>query len=44
MRNVELARCFRDLAAYLEMDDVPFKPRAYGSCGSLTAASATPMP
>src|SRR5437879_13287392 len=29
MRNVELARCFRDLAAYLEMEDVPFKPRAY---------------
>src|SRR5207245_2256587 len=29
MRNVELGRCFRDLAAYLDMDDVPFKPRAY---------------
>src|SRR5438132_2827733 len=29
MRNVELARCFRELAAYLEMEDVPFKPRAY---------------
>src|SRR5438105_90480 len=29
MRNVELARCFRDLAAYLDMEDVPFKPRAY---------------
>jgi DNA polymerase (family 10) len=29
MRNVELARCFRDLAAYLEMEEVPFKPRAY---------------
>ena len=29
MRNPELARFFRDLAAYLEMDDVPFKPRAY---------------
>src|SRR6059036_3619490 len=29
MRNVELACCFRDLAAYLEMEDVPFKPRAY---------------
>jgi DNA polymerase (family 10) len=29
MENAELARCFRDLAAYLEMDDVPFKPRAY---------------
>lgn len=29
MRNAELARCFRDLAAYLDMEDVPFKPRAY---------------
>lgn len=29
MRNAELARCFRDIAAYLDMDDVPFKPRAY---------------
>src|SRR5439155_24313252 len=29
MRNVELGRCFRDLAAYLDMEDVPFKPRAY---------------
>src|SRR5262245_29416911 len=29
MRNAELARCFHDLAAYLEMEDVPFKPRAY---------------
>jgi DNA polymerase (family 10) len=29
MRNAELGRCFRDIAAYLEMEDVPFKPRAY---------------
>ncbi|MFN8545658.1 MAG: DNA polymerase/3'-5' exonuclease PolX [Candidatus Binatia bacterium] len=29
MRNADLARAFRDLAAYLEMEDVPFKPRAY---------------
>ena len=29
MRNADLARCFRDLAAYLDMEDVPFKPRAY---------------
>lgn len=29
MRNAELARVFRDLAAYLEMEGVPFKPRAY---------------
>ena len=29
MRNADLARVFRDLAAYLEMDGIPFKPRAY---------------
>ena len=29
MRNADLARVFRDLAAYLDMEDVPFKPRAY---------------
>src|SRR6185436_16099555 len=29
MRNAELARCFRELAAYLDMEGVPFKPRAY---------------
>lgn len=29
MRNVDVARAFLDLAAYLEMHGVPFKPRAY---------------
>jgi len=29
MENARLARVFRDLAAYLEMDGVQFKPRAY---------------
>ena len=29
MRNAELARVLRDLAAYLEMEGVAFKPRAY---------------
>lgn len=29
MTNTEIARIFRDIAVYLDMDDVPFKPRAY---------------
>lgn len=33
MRNAEVARIFREIAAFLEMDDVPFKPRAYEKAG-----------
>ncbi len=29
MTNAEIARIFRDIAVYLEMEAVPFKPRAY---------------
>ncbi|MGH7771947.1 MAG: DNA polymerase/3'-5' exonuclease PolX [Candidatus Binatia bacterium] len=29
MRNTELAQIFREIALYLEMQDEPFKPRAY---------------
>jgi DNA polymerase (family 10) len=29
MTNAEIARIFREIAVYLDMDDVPFKPRAY---------------
>ena len=29
MRNTELAQLFREVALYLEMQDEPFKPRAY---------------
>lgn len=29
MTNTEIARIFHDIAVYLDMDDVPFKPRAY---------------
>jgi DNA polymerase (family X) len=43
MRNVELARCFRDLAAYLEMDGVPFKPRAYEKAASAVEAHDHPL-
>ena len=43
MRNVELARCFRDLAAYLEMDDVPFKPRAYVKAAQAIESEDRPL-
>jgi DNA polymerase (family 10) len=43
MRNAELARCFRDLAAYLEMDDVPFKPRAYEKAALAIESSDRPL-
>jgi DNA polymerase (family 10) len=29
MTNGDIARIFREIAVYLDMDDVPFKPRAY---------------
>jgi DNA polymerase (family 10) len=29
MTNADIARIFRDIAVYLDMDDVAFKPRAY---------------
>ncbi len=43
MRNAELARCFRDLAGYLEMDDVPFKPRAYEKAAQAIESHAVPL-
>ncbi len=43
MRNVELARCFRDLAAYLEMEDVPFKPRAYEKAAQAIESCDRPL-
>jgi DNA polymerase (family 10) len=43
MRNAELARCFRDLAAFLEMEDVPFKPRAYEKAAQAIAAHDRPL-
>ena len=29
MKNFEVARILRNISVLLEMDDVPFKPRAY---------------
>jgi DNA polymerase (family 10) len=43
MRNAELARCFRDLAAYLDMDGVPFKPRAYERAAHAIATYDRPL-
>ncbi|HLY38769.1 MAG TPA: DNA polymerase/3'-5' exonuclease PolX [Candidatus Binatia bacterium] len=43
MRNAELARCFRDIAAYLEMDDVPFKPRAYEKAAQAIESHDRPL-
>jgi DNA polymerase (family 10) len=43
MRNAELARCFRDLAAYLDMEDVPFKPRAYEKAAQAIEAHHQPL-
>src|SRR6185503_11443040 len=43
MRNAELARCFRDLAAYLEMENVPFKPRAYEKAAQAIESYGQPL-
>src|SRR5436190_5041026 len=43
MRNAELARVFRDIAAYLEMDDVPFKPRAYEKAAQAIESHDRPL-
>ena len=43
MRNAELARCFRDLAAYLDMEGVPFKPRAYERAAHTVATHDRPL-
>jgi DNA polymerase (family 10) len=43
MRNVELGRCFRDLAAYLEMEDVAFKPRAYEKAAQAIESHDRPL-
>src|SRR2546428_13201782 len=43
MRNAELARVFRDIAAYLDMDDVPFKPRAYEKAAQAIGAHDRPL-
>ena len=43
MRNAELARVFRDLAAYLDMEGVPFKPRAYEKAAQAIESHDRPL-
>ncbi len=43
LRNSELARAFRDIAAYLDMEDVPFKPRAYEKAAQAIEAIDRPL-
>src|SRR5438552_328883 len=43
MRNAELARVFRDIAAYLDMDDVAFKPRAYEKAAQAIGSHDRPL-
>jgi DNA polymerase (family 10) len=43
MDNRALARVLRDLAAYLEMDEVQFKPRAYEKAAQAVEAEDRPL-
>ncbi len=43
MDNRQLGRVFRDLAAYLEMDGVPFKPRAYEKAAQAIESQDRPL-
>ncbi len=43
MENVRLARVFRDLAAYLEMDGIQFKPRAYEKAAQAIESQDRPL-
>ena len=43
MENARLARVFRDLAAYLEMEGVQFKPRAYEKAAQAIEAHDRPL-
>jgi len=41
--NDEVAQALREMALFLEMDDVPFKPRAYEKAASVVAALDRPL-
>src|SRR5262245_47683359 len=43
VRNADVARCFRDIAAYLEMDGVAFKPRAYEKAAQAVESTDRPL-
>lgn len=40
--NSEIARILREIALFLEMEDVPFKPRSYARAADSVAACTTP--
>jgi DNA polymerase (family 10) len=41
--NAEIARVLRELGLFLEMDDVPFKPRAYEKAAFAVASTERPL-
>jgi len=41
--NLEIARALREMALFLEMDDVPFKPRAYEKAALAVEALDRPL-
>jgi DNA polymerase (family 10) len=43
MKNPEVARVFREISAFLEMEGVPFKPRAYEKAAEVIAALEDPI-
>ena len=43
MRNADLARCFREIAAYLDIEGVAFKPRAYDKAALAIASHDRPL-
>ncbi len=43
MRNSEIARILREISAFLDMQDVPFKPRAYEKAAQSVAAIEEPV-
>ncbi len=43
MDNQEVARILREIGEYLEMDDIPFKPRAYEKASSAIADLGTEL-
>jgi DNA polymerase (family 10) len=43
LRNADAAQAFRELAAYLDMDGVPFKPRAYEKAAQAIESESRPL-
>ncbi len=43
LANDDIARVLREIALYLEIDDVPFKPRSYARAADSVAACTTPL-